>query len=535
MQINPTRKACDICYHKRIRSRSRKARTSKHKSVASVDGLKDEVLRLETSLSQAQRRIKELEGQASLQSDTPHADSLLSTSEIYLVDSTERIFGNGKGLPPRQEILSTVDKFLSSLNSVLPLFHPQRLNNSINRWYDNPESQNVSTWAAINVILALTYRQNPSDKVISGTAVKFLNNAQTVLSKVMTGEPKLLDVQTLIGMVLFLQAASDLQPAMTLMAIALRLAHSLGLHTRSNSDVLSTSEMLERDRVFWIAYICDRDIAMRMRLPPLQNERDISIDWPSASPGDEAGMIYTSDGTFSFNFFLSRVQLAHIQGQIYEATQAPFSPASDVHVRLEKVAQVHRMLDNWYASIPPPFLPDAIVQAREVSIYRPLGVLYASHLACRSLLCKTHAMEWQWLSSLQDFGRKAADGIVTSPHLPVGWTELVYESRQYINLFASIEPKDPAFFWMTVCTYITGAVCLTANNIFNPWHENTQTDSDLTMLSFRFLENMIREAPLESLQRLRDSWEELLQHARGASVQFVLSKDDWFGNVSMSA
>ncbi|KAM0288742.1 hypothetical protein ACHAO9_006805 [Fusarium lateritium] len=351
----------------------------------------------------------------------------------------------------------------------------------------------------------------------------------------MTGEPKLLDVQTLIGMVLFLQAASDLQPAMTLMAIALRLAHSLGLHTRSNSDVLSTSEMLERDRVFWIAYICDRDIAMRMRLPPLQNERDISIDWPSASPGDEAGMIYTSDGTFSFNFFLSRVQLAHIQGQIYEATQAPFSPASDVHVRLEKVAQVHRMLDNWYASIPPPFLPDAIVQAREVSIYRPLGVLYASHLACRSLLCKTHAMEWQWLSSLQDFGRKAADGIVTSPHLPVGWTELVYESRQYINLFASIEPKDPAFFWMTVCTYITGAVCLTANNIFNPWHENTQTDSDLTMLSFRFLENMIREAPLESLQRLRDSWEELLQHARGASVQFVLSKDDWFGNVSMSA
>jgi hypothetical protein len=413
-----------------------------------VDALKDEVHRLETSLNEAQQRIKELEGQVSLQTDTFPADDSTYASEEYIVIPPEiNSGGNDKELPPRQEVLSAVDKFLGTLNTVLPLFHPQSLINSINWWYDNPESRETSTWAAINVVLALTYRQHSLAEAKSSTAVKFLNNAQTVLNEVMTGEPKLLDVQTLVGMVLFLQAASDLKPATTLMAIALRLAHSLGLHTRSNSAVLSSSEMLERDRVFWVAYICDRDIAMRTRLPPLQNEKDIGIDWPSASPVDEAGLISTSDGTSSFNFFLSRVQLAHIQGQIYEATPAPLSPASDVHGRLENVARVHRMLDSWYARVPPPFLPDAAVQAGDVNMYRPLGVLYASHLACRSLVCKAHAMEWQWLRSLQDFGRKAANGAVTSPHLPVGWSELVYESREYMKLFGRIEPKDPAFYW----------------------------------------------------------------------------------------
>jgi hypothetical protein len=413
-----------------------------------VDALKDEVHRLETSLNEAHQRIKELEGQVSLRTDALPSDNPIYASEEYVIIPPEiESGGNEKELPPRQEVLSAVNKYLSTLNSVLPLFHPQNLINSINRWYDKPEPRETSIWAAINVILALTYRQNSLAGAKSSTAVKFLNNAQTVLNEVLTGEPRLLDVQTLVGMILFLQAASDLKPATTLMAIALRLAHSLGLHTRSNPAVLSSSEMLERDRVFWIAYICDRDIAMRTRLPPLQNEKDISIDWPSASPVDKAGLISTSDGTFSFNFFLSRVQLAHIQGQICEATQAPLSPALEVHVRLENVARVHRLLDSWYASIPPPFLPGAIVKAGDVGIYRPLGVLYASHLACRSLVCKAHAMEWQWLRSLQDFGRRAAIGLVTSPHLPVGWTELVYESRQYMKLFTSIDPKDPAFYW----------------------------------------------------------------------------------------
>ncbi|KIL85980.1 hypothetical protein FAVG1_10949 [Fusarium avenaceum] len=505
MQSGPARKA-----------RSRKARNPKQRPVPCVDALNDEAHRLETSLNEAQQRIKELEGQVSLQTDALPADHLTYASEEYVIIPPEiDSGGNDKELPPRQEVLSAVNNYLDTLNSVLPLFHPQNLINSISRWYDNPESRKTSTWAAINVVLALTYRQNSLAGATSSTAVKFLNNAQTVLNEVLTGEPKLLDVQTLVRMVLFLQAASDLKSATTLMAIALRLAHSLGLHT---SAVLSPSESLERDRVFWIAYICDRDIAMRTRLPPLQNEKDISIDRPSASPIDKAGLVTTRDGTSSFNFFLSRVQLAHIQGQIYEATQAPLSPESEVHVRLENAARVHRMLDSWYASIPPGFLPGAIVQAGDVSICRPLGVLYASHLACRSLVCKAHAMEWQWLRSLQDFGRKASIGIITSLHLPVGWTELVYESRQYMKLFTSIEPKDPAFYWMTVCTYISGAVCLTANNIFNPWHEDMQIDNDLIMLSFKFLDDMIRDAPSEPLQRLRDSWEELLQHARASSA-----------------
>jgi hypothetical protein len=84
---------------------------------------------------------------------------------------------------------------------------------------------------------------------------------------------------------------------------------------------------------------------------------------------------------------------------------------------------------------------------------------------------------------------------------------------------------------MTVCTYISGAVCLTANNIFNPYHEDMEIDNDMIMVSFRFLEDMIREAPSEPLKRLRDSWDELLQHARARSTQFTMTDTDWLGRI----
>jgi hypothetical protein len=402
---------------------------------------------LETSLDEAQQRIKELEERltqkSSRQSDQPRK------GEYDVSYSGRGSLELGLELPPEHEVLSGVNKFLATFNTILPLFHTQRLLSRVNLWYEQPHQRNTSTWAAINVVLSLAYRHIPDEeKPPNYSTLHFMNKAQSVLNDIMLGDSSLLDVQTIVGMVLLLQATSDLKPASALIPIALRLAHGLGLHTRSSSEHLSASEALERHRVFWIAYVLDRDISMRTKLPPIQSQNDISIDWPSATPNDGAGMLYTADNSSSFNFFLSRVQLAHIQGQVYEAMLSKSPTASDLYVRLDNVARIHQMLDDWLVRIPFEFSSSAVTQSGNANLQRAFGVLYSSHLTCRSVVCKAHAMEAQWIPSLQDFGIKAVEeGAVVAPRLPVGWHKLVHESREYIELFVAIDRKDPAFIW----------------------------------------------------------------------------------------
>ncbi|KAF5593143.1 transcriptional activator Mut3p [Fusarium subglutinans] len=321
-----TRKACDVCYRKRIRCDGQKPRCShcvlyksdctfqatsrkaaiRKKASGPTAALQSQVQSLETSVDEAQQRIKELEARLTQKSSSRSDQPQLGEHDVSY--SARASLDLGLELPPQHEVLSGVNKFLATFNTILPLFDPQRL--------------------------------------------------------------------------------------------------------------LSRSQ------------------------------KDISIDWPSATPADGAGMLYTADDSSNFNFFLSRVQLAHIQGQVYEAMLSKSPTASDVYVRLDNVARIHQMLDDWLARIPSEFSASAITESGNTNLQRAFGVLYSSHLTCRSVVCKAHAMEAQWIPSLRDFGRKAVEqGIVATPRLPVGWHKLVHESREYIELFIAIDHKDPAFIW----------------------------------------------------------------------------------------
>ncbi|KAF5684561.1 transcriptional activator Mut3p [Fusarium circinatum] len=505
---------------------SRKAAIRKQPN-GTAAALKSQVQSLETSLDEAQQRIKELEQRLKRRSRTQIDQPQRGEYDVSF--SARASLDLGLELPPQHEVLSGVNKFLSTFNTILPLFDPQRLLSRVSTWYERPHQRDASTWAAINVVLSLAYRHIPDEeKPPIYSTLHFMNKAQSVLNDIMLGNSSLLDVQTIVGMVVLLQATSDLKPASALIPIALRLAHGLRLHSRANHDHLSAPETLERDRVFWIAYILDRDISMRTKLPPIQSQNDISIDWPSAIPTDGAGMLYTADNSSNFNFFLSRVQLAHIQGQVYEAMLSKSPTASDVYVRLDNVARIHQMLDDWLARIPSEFSASAITQSGNTNLQRAFGVLYSSHLTCRSVVCKAHAMEAQWIPSLQDFGRKVVEqGIVATPRLPVGWHTLVHESREYIELFVAIDHKDPAFIWMTACTYISAAVCLTANILFNPWHTKAEMDDQLINPAFSFLDDMILQAPLPQLKSLRRSWDELLKNSREMPFRNAVQNLDW--------
>ncbi|RSL41095.1 hypothetical protein CEP54_015926 [Fusarium duplospermum] len=413
-----------------------------------TEDLQARVENLQASLNQATQRIHELEGRDEA---TTASLSPLSAYDIQTADfNTKTQYSKGPlELPPQDEVISAAQRYIAGFNSAIPLFNPDSLLSVIDRWYTSLDKRDYTTWAAINTMLALVHRETPPEEAtLSKNTAKYTNNAQSVLTKIVMGETTLLSVQVLVGMTLLFQGVQDLKPATMLIAMALRLAHQLGLHTRESSAHLDSSVALERCRVFWIAYILDRDISMRTKQPPIQREMDIDLEWPSTDPEDGAGVFIGAEGIPSFNFFLSRVQLAQIQGEIYDAMYSTASRTLSSQDKVEKAAGLHYRLDNWFSLVPRQFRPEAILGAGEPNLCRCFGVLFATHLFCRISICQVHIMETRWLKRLQDFGIEAVQGQVVSPApSPLGWHELVSECREYMKLFAGIRLKDPAFVW----------------------------------------------------------------------------------------
>ena len=421
-----------------------------------------QVEHLESSLDRALKRIDELE--SSVSRGDKSSDSLLASAHAATIRENEvdiavkEISDARLELPPLQQVLSATEVYLTTLNAVLPLFHPGRLLQLIKNWYEYPGRSDHITWAAINVILALAHRRIPRDGTTLDEGVAhYLQNAQTVLSEVTMGEVHLLNVQIVLGMVLLFQGTQDLKPATMLIAVALRLAHELGLHTR-RAEGFDASHVLERDRVFWIAYILDRDISMRTSRPPVQRETDIDLDWPSAEPDNGAGSLTKAESNCSLSFLQCRVSLARIQGEVFDFMVATRAGTIDDYQRDKDTVHLNHMLDDWMSSIPPPFRRNSVLQTGQQDLCRSIAVLYATHLASRSQVYRAHAMASRWMQSLRSYGKTVTqDGHVAPVPLPTSslqdWEKIVEESRGFMQLFWAVEQRDQAFIWFVNCVY----------------------------------------------------------------------------------
>jgi hypothetical protein len=58
---------------------------------------------------------------------------------------------------------------------------------------------------------------------------------------------------------MFLMGTPNPQPSFFMVAAAIRLAHSLGLHKRGSAQGMNPGEIEQRKRVFWIAYMLDKE------------------------------------------------------------------------------------------------------------------------------------------------------------------------------------------------------------------------------------------------------------------------------------
>lgn len=452
-------------------------------------------------------------------------------------------------LPPLEQAMAMVGIFLNSYNSVLPLFHADTLLRLIGECYaQQPGQRDPVVWAAINVVFALASQQVP-DRSRSQTdrTMEYLSKAQSIISTVMLGETRLLNIQVLVGMVLVLQTAHHLTPSLILISATMRLAHKLGLHNRAASTHLDLVQRRQHARVFWLAYILDKDLSLRSQQPSVQLDDDIDVDLPSSLPtsnddnDNTAGIVVTADGNVRMNYFLARVKLANIEGRVYDCLYSTRAVNRSLEERGNAKENIVNALDEWRASIPPEFSASLVASSTR---NKPANsgffcVLHAANLQCLALVNRAHAWDGQWVSGLRSHSRG-----LQILQLPPYWETMVHQARNYMLLFGDIWSRDVWFRWLAVsycikdtvfdsnrmssCPYTTAMVLLTANALYNSRHDKIQLDIELIDSALLWLNEAVRENQSEEAQALWETCVEAIrtvkQKLAGTTTSKTISK-----------
>ncbi|RBR09327.1 uncharacterized protein FIESC28_09935 [Fusarium coffeatum] len=416
-------------------------------------------------------QLQQLQGQLAQYQDQEYATATQAV-DFGDVNNTS---GSMK-LPALQQTMHMIGIYLNTFNSMMPLFDPDSLLQLVGETYaTQPRERDPVAWAAINVVLALARQQMPDDGDADaqfGTISDYVNKAQSVVWAVTLGETRLLNIQTLIGMAMLLQAGSDMTPASVIISATMRLIHKMGLHNRISTKNLSPVEQRQHVRVFWLAYIVDKDLSLRAQQPSVQVDDDIDLDLPMQLSGiDEgdaqAGIVTTVDGNTKMNYLLSRIQLASIQGDVYDhlySTRASKRTPEERRVSRERIVQ---SLNQWKTTVPAEFNGANVVAttSNNPSTATFLCILHTRSLLCMTLITRAHAWDEQWVVGIRDHGRGTS-----LLELPIEWKTMVEDARNYMILYEQLYQRFAA------CTYISAMVMLMANNLNNSQQAEFQQD-----------------------------------------------------------
>ena len=265
-------------------------------------------------------------------------------------------------LPPLNEALPIIHLYFASFNQVFPLFHEPSFMVLIGERYLATGLEDPAWWGSINVILSQGYSlramsptRGPDDEQKS---IIYLRNASIVGPQVMLWGADLLSLQALLGMAIVVGGTSTQGCYAILVAAAVRLAYTIGLHRQQEYDpALTVTEIDQRKRVLWITYILDKNVSLRSDLPFIQNDDDINVELPTQ---DISGQIFflKSGRVETVDFFRLHVQLSIIQSMICKQLYSTKASYQSPRQREEAIQQLDQGLKEWRDSIPLDFSPE---------------------------------------------------------------------------------------------------------------------------------------------------------------------------------
>ncbi|KAF7897477.1 hypothetical protein EAF00_005705 [Botryotinia globosa] len=199
---------------------------------------------------------------------------------------------NTMDLPPREVAMSLCEDSLHCACCLLRFVHEPSFYEMLNRVYDLPpdsfgdEEHKFLPLLYMALALGCMFSSQPSNstdpdgkkyKSSMDQGFKFYKAARQMMD--LTDCRDMTSLQTIIFMILFLQATSNLSICYSYIGLALRSALRIGLH-RSLSGNFNPIERETRKRVFWIIRKLDTYVSAILGFPIMLSSDDIDQDMP---------------------------------------------------------------------------------------------------------------------------------------------------------------------------------------------------------------------------------------------------------------
>lgn len=410
-----------------------------------------------------------------------------------------------------------VELFFQNYNSLIPLFDQQSSIHLMNEYY-KPYGQKARIYGAIiNVIVSLGYRvqmcgAGDAHPGFNEAKVKAcVDNIQGMLDELMVRDQDTLGLQVLLGLVILYQTQPDQTASSVLMSAAMRLAHSLRLESNAALAELSPQDARQKANIFWVCYMLDKDISLRTVTPSLQVDGDIDIHLPNPTDENCGCLLYSADGHSQFHLFRARIQLAHLEGKIYDTLLSNRSRRLSPEARERAVWQIDKLLEQWEQSIPASFRLENISGNLLSGPLVHMTVLYQTYLMCLTMTHGLYAHNSPWLKALGGLGsdllrmfnprgNTCVGG--PSPSSSAVWGKCVAASRAILKIL-SYRSITGCGVWLSACAYFSATTFVFVNLIHHPTSRFAADDHKLAELSMVQLQKYFDYKGLEKFKQLR--------------------------------
>lgn len=422
-----------------------------------------------------------------------------------------------QSLPSKPETLALLKDYFENFNCIFPLFHQATFMHLVDRQYSDDPYDGSGWWASLNIALAIAHRLRVMSNLVSKDADAkgwmFLKNAMAVYPELTMRNTDLLSVQALLGMALFMQGTPNPQPSFVLVAAAIRLSHSIGLHKRGSTFNLNNAEVEQRKRVFWIGYMLDKDLCLRAGRPPAQDDGDMNVELPNADPEDDIGNLPIPGGK-KFNLFRAMAEFATIQSRVYnELYSASASRQSDGEL-LNTIGELDKRLEQWKDDVPIDFRPEQEIKASHTPLIVHVVVLHFSYYNCLTTVHRMAVHHGYWTSRLSDFAIQGLNSRPLNPRIFSSATLCVQAARASIHLIKYVPQGDFACVWLILYFPVSALVTLFGNILQNPTDPRARSDLRLMNVVNTFLNMLCQEEDHGAANRMRKVCAEFERIAR---------------------
>ncbi|KAF2125677.1 hypothetical protein P153DRAFT_369691 [Dothidotthia symphoricarpi CBS 119687] len=401
-----------------------------------------------------------------------------------------------KQMPPKHEALSLLKDYFENFNCMFPLFHEPTFMHLVDKHYSNDPYEGSGWWASLNVALAFAHRLRVMSNLVPAEedekAWQYLKNAMSVMVELTMRNTDLLSVQALLGIGLFLLGTPNPQPTYFFIATAMRLAHSIGLHKKGSNFNLNAAEVEQRKRVFWIAYMLDKDICLRSGRPPIQDDDDMNVELPSEHPPDNIGNIPLADGKGMMNLFRLMCTFSIIQSKVYKGLYSVKASKQTDGELLNTIGELDKELENWKDEIPLEFRPEHDIKASHTPLILQVAVLHLGYYNCLTTIHRMSVHHGYWTSRLSNFAIQGLNARPLNPRVFMSAQLCVQAARASIHLLKYIPKGDLSCVWLIIYFPVTALVTLFANILQNPQDTRSRSDLKLMKLVVNFL-NMLND------------------------------------------